>query len=244
MLDFVRFAAENDGHDPFPGSVLIRLRELVPCDVVSYGDFDPKRPGWRRATRWVGEPRAPLSVAIRDAFAILRHQYPHPPTHSPPILRWSDRVSWRDRTRIEFYRQVLRPLGCEYTLTLWLRDEHAVVGGFAFDRLDCDFSNRDRQVLELLRPHLLHYARRATRRRPGALASLTRREREILMLAARGKTNNQIATSLWLSPGTVRKHFDRIYEKLDVPNRTAAVIRGFGIHLPSEESNSDQAPDR
>src|SRR5262249_39703103 len=40
ILEFLHTAGEVDGTDPFPEQVLARLRELVPCDTVSYGDFD------------------------------------------------------------------------------------------------------------------------------------------------------------------------------------------------------------
>ena len=47
-------------------------------------------------------------------------------------------------------------------------------------------------------------------------------------LVARGKTNGEIAGSLWISPGTVRTHLEHIFEKLGVTNRTAAAARAFG----------------
>jgi RNA polymerase sigma factor (sigma-70 family) len=54
------------------------------------------------------------------------------------------------------------------------------------------------------------------------LPRLTPREREILDLVAEGWTNAEIAESLWVSRGTVRKHLDNIYAKLGVHTRTAA----------------------
>lgn len=52
---------------------------------------------------------------------------------------------------------------------------------------------------------------------------LTAREREVLDLVAEGKRNSDIAQDLWVSPSTVRKHLENIYEKLGVSTRTAAV---------------------
>jgi DNA-binding CsgD family transcriptional regulator len=52
---------------------------------------------------------------------------------------------------------------------------------------------------------------------------LTAREREVLDLVAQGKRNSDIAQDLWVSPSTIRKHLENIYEKLGVGTRTAAV---------------------
>jgi DNA-binding CsgD family transcriptional regulator len=58
---------------------------------------------------------------------------------------------------------------------------------------------------------------------------LTAREREILGWVARGKTNPEIARVLWISPGTVRKHLENVYDKLGVHTRTAAAARFLGF---------------
>jgi DNA-binding CsgD family transcriptional regulator len=54
---------------------------------------------------------------------------------------------------------------------------------------------------------------------------LTAREREILDLVADGRTNAEVASALWISPGTVRRHLENAYAKLGVHTRTAAVAR-------------------
>lgn len=54
-------------------------------------------------------------------------------------------------------------------------------------------------------------------------AGLTPREAEVLQWVAQGKSNNAIATILSVSPRTIHKHLERIYDKLGVENRTAAV---------------------
>lgn len=60
---------------------------------------------------------------------------------------------------------------------------------------------------------------------PGALATwrLTGRETEVLRWLVEGKTNAEIARILASQPRTVDKHCERIYQKLGVENRTAAV---------------------
>jgi two-component system NarL family response regulator len=53
---------------------------------------------------------------------------------------------------------------------------------------------------------------------------LTKREREILTLLATGKSNQEIADMLYIAPGTVRVHVHTILQKLDVRDRTQAVV--------------------
>ncbi|WP_315788550.1 response regulator transcription factor [Fischerella sp. JS2] len=54
--------------------------------------------------------------------------------------------------------------------------------------------------------------------------SLTQREQEILSLIAQGKTNQEIAEVLYITTGTVRVHVHTILHKLEVRDRTQAVI--------------------
>ncbi len=57
--------------------------------------------------------------------------------------------------------------------------------------------------------------------------SLTQREMEVLVLAAKGLPNKAIAGSLTLSPRTVQIHLAHIFEKLGVASRTEAVVTGL-----------------
>jgi len=56
---------------------------------------------------------------------------------------------------------------------------------------------------------------------------LTNREAEILMWIARGKTNKEIGLILTMSPRTVNKHLEHVFEKLGVCTRSAAVAMAF-----------------
>ncbi|MGP1386248.1 MAG: response regulator transcription factor [Thainema sp.] len=53
---------------------------------------------------------------------------------------------------------------------------------------------------------------------------LTQRELEILTLIASGKSNPEIADALYIAPGTVRVHVHSILQKLEVRDRTQAVV--------------------
>jgi DNA-binding NarL/FixJ family response regulator len=54
---------------------------------------------------------------------------------------------------------------------------------------------------------------------------LTIREREILELIAQGRSNNEIAAQLALSPGTVRNYVSNIFSKLQVADRAQAMLK-------------------
>jgi DNA-binding CsgD family transcriptional regulator len=62
----------------------------------------------------------------------------------------------------------------------------------------------------------------------GVAGLLSAREREVLWWVSRGKANAEIATALYISESTVRKHLQSAYRKLGVVNRTAAVARLSG----------------
>ena len=69
-------------------------------------------------------------------------------------------------------------------------------------------------------------ARLGLRRGPatsfGGLAALTDRERDVLALVAEGRTNDQIAATLFISPKTASVHVSHILAKLQVASRTEA----------------------
>ena len=56
----------------------------------------------------------------------------------------------------------------------------------------------------------------------GAAFKLTTREAEVLYWVAKGKTNRDIGDILGMSPATVKKHLEHVFEKLGVETRTAA----------------------
>jgi DNA-binding NarL/FixJ family response regulator len=74
---------------------------------------------------------------------------------------------------------------------------------------------------EVVRGNVVHRYE-SPRRMSAEACPLTRRELEILLLAAEGHTNSQIARSLWVTEQTVKFHLSNTYRKLGVANRTEA----------------------
>ncbi|RPK90986.1 response regulator transcription factor [Streptomyces sp. ADI98-10] len=60
-----------------------------------------------------------------------------------------------------------------------------------------------------------------------AETSLSAREREVLVLVARGTTNREIAAELFISEATVKTHLTHIFAKLGAKDRAAAVAVGY-----------------
>ena len=67
------------------------------------------------------------------------------------------------------------------------------------------------------------------------LDALTSREREVLALIGRGKTNGEIAAELFVSEGTVKTHINHVFTKLRLRDRAAAVVFAFDHDLVARD---------
>ena len=138
-------------------------------------------------------------------------------------LQFSEGWSLRDYART--------PMGSQY---LDLKDEILVpmtpLGGL--DRrlllmrtgIGPVFSEREKAILALARPHVAELHARRDRELRGE-PNLTPRQWEVLRRVAAGASNLQIARALGLSEATVRKHLENVFLRLDVQSRTEAVAR-------------------
>ncbi len=63
------------------------------------------------------------------------------------------------------------------------------------------------------------------------LARLTQREREVMVMLARGRSNGEIADELRLSQATVKTHVARIFAKLHLRDRAQAVVMAYETRL-------------
>lgn len=237
VLAFLGDVAELEFDAPYPVEVLARLKNLIRCDALTYQEIDlhakrfdtivgigPDANDEDEDVYWRVGP-CPIS-AYRAGTNDLR------------AVTMSDLISRRRYHELPIFRQYFRPLGLDHIIDLGLPAAVQRHRSFILFRStdEGDFSERDRTVLELLRPHLYRLeAHAALRRRVSetlstqdrvgdcsAYVELTPREREIVELVAEGKTNAQVATLLWVAPSTVKKHLEHVYEKLGVGGRTAA----------------------
>jgi DNA-binding CsgD family transcriptional regulator len=220
-----------------PPSLLADLTGQIRCDEIAFEGFDSGR-----QETWLFQSIPGRADAVVEDLD---------PVHWP--LYWENQAcSYPDRTgdlrsiikMMDFYTarqwhstgaycEIYRPQGFENDLMLTLPAPPGSLPGpgrtmrlFFFRGPGPDFSDRDRAVLTLLRPHL-HRAYLDAERRRHPVPRLTPRQTDLLRLVAAGHTNAQIARRLGISEGTVHTHLENIYERLQVSSRTAAVTRAF-----------------
>jgi DNA-binding CsgD family transcriptional regulator len=222
-----------------PESLLRDLMDQIRCDAVSFQGFDSGH-----QVVWFNQSIPPddfgedLDAALDQAH--WEHYWDSGPCSYPDrtgdlrsILKITDFYSARQWHGTGMYTDLYRPQGIEHELQLCLPDTRRQAPGpgqtvrlYFFRGAGPDFSEDDRALLTLLRPHL-HQAYLDAERRRHPTPRLTPRHWDLLNLVACGQTNAQIARHLGLSEGTVRTHLENIYGRLQVSSRAAAITRAF-----------------
>jgi DNA-binding CsgD family transcriptional regulator len=251
VLDFVGDVAGLESDEAYAPEFLSRLQDLVRCEVSQYQEFEYRARrsyfflafGPSGPYRWGSATELPEPDADDELYWSLG---PCPIVHyrirerDLVAIRMSDVTPTGRFRELPIYREYFGPSDIDYMLDLGLPERSQRQRSLLLFRRkgETDFSERDRAVLEALRPHLYHLETHAFLRRKlaealrtqnadgdsSAYAELTPREREIVKLVAQGKTNAEIATELWVAPSTVKKHLEHIYEKLGVGRRAAAAM--------------------
>jgi len=227
--------------DPFPLPVLDRLGTLLGAHRTGYGEFALTDGGRSYSALYLAQNHTEPAW-LSETVARLWHQDPitcrvHARATEPMAV--SDRVSMPAFRRLEFFQDVYRPFGTVDSVRLFLPAPNAMSRFFFFDQGQWGLSQRERDLLVLLRPHLVLWRSRWNAPGSPAVCELTARERQVLEAVAGGPTNREIADQLWISPHTVRTHLEHIYEKLGVRTRTEAVALFRNTASSREELQAD-----
>ncbi|MGZ4314659.1 MAG: helix-turn-helix transcriptional regulator [Gaiellaceae bacterium] len=221
-------AAADPADEPFGLDLIDALFDAVSAEQVAYVEWRFGDDTALRVCRPERDPR-PDDTELVEVLAACCSTYPlrdvdHATSVEP--LRLTDVVHRRALQESPFYALLMRPFGVEHELKLWLPAPPGHARFFELIRgAGRDFTDRDRALLALLRPHLAKLRARLDRRpcRP----PLTEREADVMQLVALGLTNREIAQRLFISPATVRTHLEHVFDKLDVRSRAAAVSAAF-----------------
>ncbi len=77
---------------------------------------------------------------------------------------------------------------------------------------------------------------------PSQLLALTERERDVLKLIAQGRSNAEIADTLYISEATVKSHVTSIFSKLRIRDRAQAVVAAYESGLVEPGADDAQKP--
>ena len=220
--------------DIFYADVLTGLRELIPCDDITFQLMDVAEQRTRLLFVTDEGVQREDSVGITDEFTQLFWQeFWEEDGCAGPLQTgdYSTLLHHAELTRTRAYAN--SPLGSAFA-ALGVKDEILVpmtpLGGtdrrllLFRDEGSPDFSEREKAMLALARPHIAELHTRRDRELRGE-PHLTPRQWEVLRRVATGASNTQIARDLGLSEATVRKHLENVFLRLDVQSRTEAVSR-------------------
>ena len=224
--------------DQYPNRVLALVHHVIGCDAASYNEVELSTGNFRALV----DPEEQVNRDIALVFGELMHQHPvlaHVgETGDYGAHMISDFLNPNEFHRLALHGEFFGPLGIDDQLSTTLHvDSGDHVIGVALNRSGY-FSESERCLLDMLRPHLITAHANAIRysqaveaaklaspamdRSSSTIAQLTDRQYEVLHRISSGCTNVQVATELDISVGTVKKHVEHILERLEVETRVGA----------------------
>jgi DNA-binding CsgD family transcriptional regulator len=228
--------------DEFCDGLFSALRAELPCTFISLNQVTPDpQLNWS-----VSEP--PVPEQYHAAFYRFALQNPlaewHLRTRDGRPLRFSDIVTADQLHASDLYREVYAPLGVEHQIAFTLPSPSQRILAIALSRTHEDFTDPDRDLLALARPHLIQAYRNVLQFGDQRLAAdqsrsdgpgehalralgLTPTQARVLRAIAMGRSGVALAGELGIAPRTVHKHLQRIYAKLEVSNRSQAAARAW-----------------
>jgi len=208
----------------FSAGLLQALRTVLPGDIfiVDWNGADvPQRTVYAPFGAVSSEINAAVHRNLRDNPAYGRRRVP---TGISDVLSLAQ---WRHSA---LHGEAYRPVGQHDGLGLDIDFGGDCLLTLNMTRGRRGFSEEERELFGMLEPHvrLVHKRMRQQRHwtgtlealdRDGRLDALSAREREVLHSVADGGTNAEVAAALHIRPGTVKRHLENIYAKLDVTGR-------------------------
>jgi DNA-binding CsgD family transcriptional regulator len=216
------------------------LNRNIGAEITTLSECDLR--SGRRAV--VTTPGVSISPADRACFDRHFNEHPlvrfHAHAGGRTTHRISDSIPFARFRNTSLFNEYYRRVGIDHAVALPVFVDERLLVSFVLNRVRSDFTDREVAWLDNVRAALAALYRnarllqvaQALEHDPATLSDtrlerwrLTPREREMLRFVALGKTDREIGVLAGVSVRTVHKHLQRVYEKLGVETRTAAVMR-------------------
>lgn len=162
----------------------------------------------------------------------LRSEFiPKDPSYLELVARPSGLMTWRDTGFDRSYtaQRWLIPAGYNNGISLPIRSENQEeLGSIHLNTFETDIAGEKVDAVIALADHLSIVLNQ--HRRIEAM-HLTGREREVIACITEGKTNQEIATELYLSPKTVSTHVENILRKMGVRTRVDIAVTAVRLGI-------------
>jgi DNA-binding CsgD family transcriptional regulator len=157
VLELIDQIATTATVDEYARVTMEGLYGLIPCVDTSYNEMVPSE----GRIEWTAYPeKAEMMGEFAPLFGQLMRQNPlvshFEDTGDTRAMMWSDFTTLDQLQGTPLFEEMFRPLGISSQMAVTLPAPPGIVVGFAVNRGDGDFDERDRAVLNTLRPHLAH----------------------------------------------------------------------------------------
>lgn len=154
-MGVIEFLAQLEDSESFGMSVLKILASVVPFDIGSFNEVDPRT---ERAIFWTFPEDSDVVDADVENFPRLVQQNPilqyQHRTGEGSARRLSDFIDADQLHDLELYRRIYQPLGIEHQVAVGLSVKSPLVVAFALNRRETEFQDEELALLDSLRPHL------------------------------------------------------------------------------------------
>lgn len=165
------------------------------------------------------------------------------------VVRNTDVLSIEQYEKSDFFKGFMNKYGFYYNLAIFLNDGNRDLGviDFVKSKDEGPFTNAEVRCLGILSRHILQSmisrqkfttffniekdlnSTQMTQLDHIKLNYLTEKEKEVLNFARRGFTNSEIASELYISVNTVKKHMQSLYKKFNVSNRATLCHKVYNL---------------
>ena len=163
LLDFLRTLYTLRDLRSFRSHVISAVPKLVRSEITTYNEVNCAK----RQNATVSDP--PDALDFPDSHRIFNQHIPEHPlighyarSGEPRVLKMSDFLTRRRFHSVGLYRDFYRRVGVEHQMALMLPAAPPLVIGIALNRGRPDFTERERLLLNLIRPHLVQAYENAT----------------------------------------------------------------------------------